>query len=174
MGTLARVVVALLAVLVVLDARAVERFYVPMAPPPDPPVAEHPGLAAGWRWVDEVVDGEVLRLRGVGREVRLAGIETPAACDGEAAAALRAIVRPGRVVQVEPAEVPTTPDGQRFLAYVRVPYGDDLWTAQEIMLQRGRARVVRTPPLWTQRYFGDFLRAEQVGRTRAAVDSCPT
>jgi hypothetical protein len=173
MGAVARVVVALLAVLAVLDARAVERFYVPMAPPPDPPVAAPPGLAAGWWWVDDVLDGEALRLRGVDRDVRLTGIEMPAACGAEATAALRAIVQPGRIVQVEPAEVPTTADGTQFLAYVRVPYGDDLWTAQEILLQRGRARVVRTPPLWTQRYFGEFLRAEQVGRTRAAGGSCP-
>jgi hypothetical protein len=175
MGAAVRAALGILLVLAILDARAPEREYVPMVPPEPSAAAAPGGLAAGWYVVDRVVDGDALALRSVEGEVGLAGV---AAVDGrdecrpDGEPALARMLRPGDPVLAEPAEETMTPAGGRHWAYLRVPRGDELWTLQELLLQRGEAALVRAGPLATRRYFGAFAAAERVGRQSQAAAGC--
>ncbi|HEY6780776.1 MAG TPA: thermonuclease family protein [Thermoleophilaceae bacterium] len=103
--------------------------------------------AVGGAAVERVVDGDTLRLAGVGR-VRLIGIDTPEVeghvepCGEAASAFVARLLAPGTRVRYRVGVEQRDRYG-RLLAYVRLPDGRSL---QRLLLERGYARPLTIPP----------------------------
>lgn len=112
--------------------------------------------------VTDVIDGDTLRVRRDGMEVRvrLIGIDVPeaVACFGVAATArLRALAPPGTVVGLE-RDVSETDRYGRLLCYVWLPDGRML---NEVLVREGVAQAVTFPP--DVRYQDRLLQAQAEG-----------
>jgi endonuclease YncB( thermonuclease family) len=154
-----RYLVAALLALATAIVLAPRESYVPMVPPEEPATEQSLVGPAGWRRVEAVVDGGTIEVDGVEGPIRLAGVVAPGPgerCGPEATALVARLAPPGSYVFLEAV------DARR--AYVRVPYAQELWTLQELLLGDGLARMIRQPPEWTERYYGEFARAEEQAR----------
>ena len=131
----------------------------------EPPAA--PGDASTAR-VERVVDGDTVRLRGVG-SVRLIGIDTPETygqtieCFGpEATRYVEKLLPPGTEVRYTVGEEPRD-RYRRLLVYLYTPDGAAL---NQRLVTAGYATTLTIPP--NDRYARAFERAEQAAR-RARV-----
>jgi micrococcal nuclease len=108
--------------------------------------------------VERVVDGDTLRLQGLGR-VRLIGIDTPEVhdrvepCGQVAAAFVTRLLAPGTRVRYRIGVEPRDRYG-RLLAYVQLSDGRSL---NRLLIERGYARTLEIAPN-TERA-GDFAAA---------------
>ena len=123
--------------------------------------------------VERVVDGDTLRLAGLGR-VRLIGIDTPEVhervepCGQLAAAFVTRLLAPGTRVRYRVGVEPRDRYG-RLLAYVRLPNGRSL---NRLLLERGYARTLAIAPN-TERARDFAVAADRARTARRGVWARP-
>ena len=124
--------------------------------------------AQGVHQVDDVTDGDSLRLVGIDRPIRLIGIDAPestalrfghAECLGDHATAYLAMLVSDGVVEIELGTDPTD-RYDRLLAYVFLPSGGSL--VNETMVRSGMAYAVEYPP--NTRYSDTLFAAERAAQ----------
>lgn len=117
--------------------------------------------------VERVVDGDTVRLRGIG-PVRLIGIDTPETHGGrecfgpEATRYVERLLPPGAKVRYSVGEEPRDRYG-RLLVYLYTPDGTELNRA---LVVSGHATTLTIPP--NDRYAREFERAEEAARRARA------
>ena len=133
----------------------------------EPPAPTAPGEARAAR-VERVVDGDTLRLAGLG-PVRLIGVDTPetyggrAECFGpEASRYVRRLLRPGARVRYTVGEEPRDRYG-RLLVYL---YLADGGTLNRLLLTAGYATALTIAP--NDRHARVFEAAERAARRARA------
>lgn len=131
------------------------------------PAPEQPlELAAGEQRVESITDGDSLRLKGIDRAIRLAGIDAPEStavrfghveCGGHDATDYLHHLVAGDTVIVELAEDPTD-RYDRILAYIWIELDGHEVLVNEAMVRSGLAYAVEYRP--NTRYSSHLLAAE--------------
>jgi micrococcal nuclease len=151
------VVIAVVVALLLLHGGGREKVVYPTAP----------GDASGAR-VERVVDGDTVRLRGIG-SVRLIGVNTPEVYGGrvecfgpEASRYVKRLLPPGSRVRYTVGQDARDRYG-RLLAYLYLPDGG---TLNRLLVTGGYATVLTIPP--NDRYARAFEAAERGARLARA------
>lgn len=136
------------------------------------PASAQGEFAAGWYQLNRVIDGDTIRVAGLSRSVRFAGINAPEIgqrCAAEATDTITIFAGGSGWVYLEPAEIPYDRGTDRYRAYVWAsPTETTSFFLQEEQLFLGLARMDRTRPWATATYYDLFDRAESSARNDEA------